>query len=235
MRLHVVNPNTSASMTRTIAAAAHATAPPDVEIVATTSPRGPASIEGHHDGAMAVPGLLQRITEAEADGVDAHIIACFDDTGLHAARCAATRPVVGIGEAACLLACQLAERFIVVTAAPVSVPVLEANLRLNGLATRCAGVRAAGVAVLDLAHATGETDPVAAALRQAARDVPDAALVLGCGGMAEMAERLSHDLDRPVIDGVAAAVQLASGLARLGHRTVKTGGYAAPRNKETQA
>lgn len=212
MRLHVANPNTSAGMTATIAEAARRAAAPGTEITASTSQSGPASIEGPLDGAMAAPGLLAEIERASS--ADAHVIACFDDTGLDAARGLVRVPVVGIGEAACLLAMQLAERFVIVTAAPVSVPVLEGNLRRNGLGARCAGVLAAGVAVLDV---EGEPGTVERAARDAAARFPDAAVVLGCAGMADLAGRLSGELDRPVVDGVGAAVILAEGIVRLGH------------------
>jgi len=52
--------------------------------------------------------------------------------------------------------------------------------------------------------------------------------VLGCAGMADLAAELSQQYGVPVVDGVASAVQLAQSLARLGLRTSKRGGYAAP-------
>ncbi len=218
MRIHVANPNSTAWMTETIARSAREAAGPGTEIRATTNASGPASIEGPVDGARAVPGLLDLVLAAEAE---AHVVACFDDTGLEAARMLTRRPVVGIGEAACLVATQLAHRFVVVTAVPVSVPVIEGNLARTGLAARCAGVRSAGVAVLDIAsHGSGD-DPVAAAVRRAAREVPGAAIVLGCAGMAALARHLSAELDRPVVDGVAAGVTLAEGLARTGLGTAR--------------
>ena len=90
------------------------------------------------------------------------------------------------------------------------------NLVRSGLMARCAEVRAAGVAVLDIdGHGAGDA-PVATAIRKAAADYPGAALVLGCAGMAELAHDLSAELGRPVIDGVAAGVSLAAGLVRCG-------------------
>ncbi len=213
MRLHVVNPNATERMTETIAVAARAVAGPDVEIAVSTNRAGPASIEGPVDGARAVPGLLDLIATTEAD---AHVIACFDDTGLEAARVLTRRPVVGIGEAACIHATQLAHRFVVVTSAPISVPVIEDNFVRTGLMGRCAEVRAAGVAVLAIGQHDANDDPVARAIRQAAADHPGAALVLGCAGMADLARALSAELGRPVIDGVAAAIGLATGLVRSG-------------------
>ena len=59
-KILIVNPNTTASMTATIAAAAREVAATGTEIVAVTSSMGPASIEGFYDEAFAVPGLIQR-------------------------------------------------------------------------------------------------------------------------------------------------------------------------------
>ncbi len=58
---------------------------------------GPVSIEGYYDEVFAMPGMLRRIREAEATQVIGHVIACFDDTGLDAARSIAAAPVIGIG------------------------------------------------------------------------------------------------------------------------------------------
>ena len=95
MEILVVNPNTTASMTDKIRAAAaggglarHADHRVNPEI-------GPESIEGYYDEALAVPGLLAEIGKGEARGVAGHVIACFDDTGLDAARALAAAPVVG--------------------------------------------------------------------------------------------------------------------------------------------
>ena len=100
MRILVVNPNTTRSMTRTIEAAARAAAAQGTMIEAATSAMGPVSIEGYYDEAFALPGLLAEIRRGEAGGAQAAVIACFDDTGLDAARSMAAIPVVGICEAA---------------------------------------------------------------------------------------------------------------------------------------
>ena len=236
MRLHIVNPNSTTSMTEKIAIAARRVATPDTEIVATTSHSGPVSIEGYHDGALALPGLLAQIDANEstkAEGpADAHIIACFDDTGLDAARCVASAPVVGIGEAAYHIACLVARRFSVITTLSRSIPVLEENLARYGLASRCARVRASEVPVLSLEDpASGAhrriSDQVAAAIREDRAD----AVVLGCAGMADLCADLADEHGVPVVEGVSASVRLAEALVVLGLKTAKTGGWAFPRAK----
>ena len=230
MRLLVVNPNTTQSMTEKIGEAARAAALPSTEIVAVNPDAGPPSIEGYYDEVFAIPGLIGEMRRAGP--VDATIIACFDDTGLEAARSFSAAPVIGIGEAAFHMASLIAGKFSVVTTLSRSVPAIEHNLVRYGLASRCARVRAAEVAVLELEI------PGSAARGRISREIDRAiqedaaeAIVLGCAGMADLAAALGREHGLPVIDGVAAAVKLAEALVGLGLKTSKLGGYAAPLSK----
>ncbi len=228
MRIRLVNPNTTASMTETAERAARLVAAPGTMIEPVTSSMGPVSIEGYYDEALAVPGLLVEVARAEADKADALIIACFDDTGLDAARALATMPVVGLCEAAVATAAFIAPRFSIVTTQPRSVVPIEALVSRYGMTGRCR-VRAADVAVLDL------EDPKSGAVEKLRREVATAldmdradAIVLGCAGMAELARALSEEFEIPVIDGVAAAVKQCEALVGLGLKTAKRGAYARP-------
>ncbi len=125
MRILLVNPNTTASMTEKAAAAGRQVAGAGTQILSATSSMGPASIEGHYDGAMALPGLMAALRRGEAQGADAAVIACFDDTGLDAARSLASIPVLGLCESALMTAGFLAQRFSVVTTLERSRVLLE--------------------------------------------------------------------------------------------------------------
>jgi Asp/Glu/hydantoin racemase len=102
-------------MTEKAVAAARRVASPGTEIIAVTSGHGPVSIEGYYDEAMSLSSLLQAIRQHQDH--DAVVIACFDDTGLDAARCLTDKPVVGIGEAGYRMAAMLSNRFAVVICA----------------------------------------------------------------------------------------------------------------------
>jgi allantoin racemase len=226
MRVHLVNPNTTASMTEKIGAAARAAASPGVEIVATNPAYGPESIEGYYDEAFSIPGLIEEIRNSQAD---AFVIACFDDTGLDAARCATDAPVVGIGEAGFHMASLIAERFSVVTTLARSIAPISHNLARYGLASRCARVRASDVAVLALEDpASNACATIRAEIEAALREDRAEAIVLGCAGMTDLAVALSEAVGVPVLDGVACAVGLAETLVRLGLHTSKRSTYAAP-------
>ena len=63
MRLLVVNPNTTASMTEKIGEAARSAASQGTEIIAANPESGPASIEGYYDEVFAIPGADRRNAE----------------------------------------------------------------------------------------------------------------------------------------------------------------------------
>ena len=227
MRILVVNPNTTAGMTANIAVAARRIAAPGTEIVALTSPHGPASIEGYYDEAMSLAGLLQAVREAQ--DYDAVIIACFDDTGLDALRCLTDKPVVGIGEAGYRMAAMLCNKFSVVTTLARSVPALEHNLTRYGMDRQCQRVRSSEVPVLELEHANPAAykkieDEIGRAIAEDRAE----AIVLGCAGMADLAAAMSERFGVPVLDGLACAVGLCESMVRLGLRTSRAGGYAPP-------
>ena len=112
---------------------------------------------------------------------------------------------------------------------PRSVPAIEHNLVRYGLAARCIGVRASDIAVLDLDEADSSARRrISNEIRSSVDNDRAEAIVLGCAGMADLAASLSAEFGVPVIDGVAAAVVLAEGLATMGLRTSKRGGYARP-------
>src|SRR3954464_10173813 len=227
-RILIVNPNTTASMTKTIGEAARAVASPGTEISDVTSSMGPVSIEGFYDEAFAVPGLIQAFLGGP--DADAGIIACFDDTGLDAARSAAPFPVVGICEAALVTAGQLAKRIAVITTLPRSIVPLEELVRRYGFAER-AVVTACNVSVLALEKPDSDAEEklnaeIAQALEKGAE-----AIVLGCAGMADLAAQLSQKFDIPVVDGVAAAVKQAEALIALQLTTSRRGAYAFPAGK----
>lgn len=209
MRLMIVNPNSTVTMTVGIVAAARAAAAPDVTVEGRTNTGAPPAIQGPKDGAAAVPGMLEIIAGAQGEGFDAAIIACFDDPGLAEARAATTIPVIGIGQAA-FLAAMVHGRFSVITTLPVSIPVVEENIRAYGMAEVCGKVHASGLPVLSL-----EQDPetargtLATCAKTAARQDDVQALVLGCAGMAPFARAMQGASGLPAVDGVAAAVGLA--------------------------
>ena len=228
MRVLLVNPNTTASMTAEMLDSARRVASHDTEIVGVTAAHGVASIDGHHDELLGAVAVTEAI-RAHSGGYDAAVIACFGDPGLYAARELTPVPVVGIAEASFLMALTLGHRFSVLTTLDRGVPPIEDTIARYGLASRCASVRATRMTVLE---ADADPDAASEALeeegRRALTDDGADVLCLGCGGMVELRERLESALGVPMIEGVPAAVAIVEGLVRCGLRTSKVRGFKAP-------
>ncbi|MBW0172228.1 MAG: aspartate/glutamate racemase family protein [Hydrogenophaga sp.] len=232
MKIRVINPNTTAAMTDTIAQAARRVAGPGTQIVATQPAGGPVSIESHFDEAVAAVGVAEEVMAGERDGTDAYVIACFGDPGLLSARELTRAPVIGIAEAAFHLAAMISTRFSVVTTLGRTGIIAEHLLAQYGFAHQCRRVRAAEIPVLDLEH-----DPQAALRRiiqesqRAKEEDGIGAIVLGCGGMADLTDTIAKAVGLPVVEGVTAAVKLAESLVHLGLQTSKHGDLDFPRPK----
>ena len=209
MKLAYINPNATVGMTTGVVTAARK-ALPEADIFGLTNTSGPVAIQGKADGDAAVPGLLSLLPVARAQGAQAIVIACFDDTGLNEARARAGCPVLGIGQASYVMAQLLGLRFSVITSMAISVPVIEENIREQGFAEICASVRASGLPVLTIDEGAPETiDRIAAEIETARLEDAATCAVLGCAGMAPLQGALAARTSLRLIDGVSASALLA--------------------------
>ena len=226
-RLGLLNPNTDRHHTDAMAGVARAALPAGCDVLAVTSPRGPSSIESAADTVIAAAEVAGMV-RAHPD-VDAYLIACFGDPGLAAARELTAVPVVGIGEAAYIAAGLVAGRFAVITTLRRGIPELEDSIAARGIAARCAGVLSLDIPVAEQGAAFPDTtQAIVAASRRAVQELGAEALILACGGMADVAQAVQEAVGVPVCDGVAFGSLLAYSLWRTGIATSKTGTYAAP-------
>lgn len=216
MKILVINPNSTASMTEKIGQCAQEAASAGTVIEAVNPTDSPPAIQGAEDGDAALPHLFELFEKATSEGAwDAIIIACFDDTGLGELKNRSRVPVIGIGEAAFHCAMLLGARCCVVTTLPVSVPVIEKNINEYGFSSRITGVRASDIPVLDLERRPDESfQRLSEEVAEAIRKDPECVIALGCAGMADLASKLAEKHSVPVVDGVKSAVGLAEVLVR---------------------
>ena len=231
MRILVVNVNTTQSMTDSIGRTARSVAAPGTEIVPLTPIFGADSVEGNYESYLAAIAVMETVRQYDQP-YDAVIQAGYGEHGREGLQELLDVPVVDITEAAASTAQFLGHKYSVVTTLDRAVPLIEDRLKLAGLDARCASVRASGLGVLDL-----EADPdaaVEAIVAEAVRAVQEdhaEVICLGCGGMAELNERVAARTGVPIVDGVAAAVTIAESLVRMGLTTSKVRTYAPPRPK----
>lgn len=97
-----------------------------------------------------------------------------------------------------------------------------------GMSHLCRQIRAIDLPVLDLETDTEIKTIILEECRKAISEDDCGAIVLGCGGMADLASQIGNILNIPVIDGVSAAVKFVEALAGLKLFTSKTGDLAYP-------
>ncbi|WP_454658585.1 aspartate/glutamate racemase family protein [Bosea beijingensis] len=210
LRILVINPNSNEMVTEGLRQAlvplAFAEGP---EILCETLREGPVGIETQeHVESVTLP--LRRRVEAAGD-VDAFVIACYSDPGLHVAREGTASPVFGIAECGVLTALTRADRFGVIAIKSRSIPRHIRYLRQMGLMDRLAGERPLEMSVAESASGEGTLQRMIAIGREL-RDADGAgAIVMGCAGMARHRRPLEDALGVPVIDPTQAAVAMAIG------------------------
>lgn len=194
---------------------------PETTVDAVSLTRGTASIESEYDEALAAPGILDRIAEAKADGVDGVFITCFGDPGVHAAREIIEVPVVGGYEPAMLTAMSLGERIGIVTVLPNVLPMLHSLSRRYGIDNRVGAVRVIDLPVLGLEDRQTMVDRLYEQSLDLIRTNDADVLVLGCTGMLGVVRELMDKLAAaghrvPVVDPTGAALTWLEGSHRLG-------------------
>ncbi|WP_245973947.1 aspartate/glutamate racemase family protein [Bosea caraganae] len=209
-RILVINPNSNEAVTeglrQAVAPLAFAEGP---EIICETLRDGPFGIETQeHADSVTIP--LRRRVEA-ADDVDAFIIACYSDPGLHVAREGTASPVFGIAECGVLTALTRADRFGVIAIKSRSIPRHIRYLRQMGLMDRLAGERPLEMSVAESASGEGTLDRMIAVGTELKERDGAGAIVMGCAGMARHRRPLEQALGIPVIDPTQAAVAMAIG------------------------
>jgi allantoin racemase len=231
MRILVVNVNTTESMTESIGQQARKVAAAGTEIVPLTPRFGAESVEGNFESYLAAVAVMDRVLSYDG-AYDAVIQAGYGEHGREGLQELLDVPVVDITEAAASTAMFLGHRYSVVTTLDRAVPLIEDRLMVAGLTGRCASVRASGMSVLELESDPGRAVQAIVNAAEAAVTQDHAEVIcLGCGGMAELEEKVRDRTGVPVVDGVTAAVTIAESLVRLGLSTSKVRTYARPRAK----
>lgn len=233
MRIFVINPNTSSSMTDHIRREMERIKRPETELTVVNPQHGPASIESAYDEALAVSPTLELVHQANDQGYDAIVLACFSDPGLDAAREISDIPVIGIEEATLHIAAMLGHKFSITTTAPRRIPTRELHVRMRGLEASFASALPLEMSVLEMdAEPEKAQARILKVARQAIEEDGAEVIVLGCAGLAGYAEAVERELGILVLDPTAVAFKVAEAIADLGLRHSKVRRFARPSAKE---
>ena len=204
----VINPNSNETVTEGISKELQSFNFSDgPEIVCVSLSQGPFGIESQAD-IESVKLPLRKMVSDRKD-IDAFVIACYSDPGVHMCREATDRPVFGIQECGVLAAMAKGERFGVIALQESSIRRHLIYLRQMGVMERFAKERAANLSVEKCASGEKTFDKLFTVAQQL-RDQDQAdTIILGCAGMASHRSSLESRIGIPVIEPVQAAVSMA--------------------------
>lgn len=221
MRLLLINPNTSASITDLVARRARETAPAGTEFDVVTARFGPRYIGSRAGSAIAAHAALDAFAASWRPVHAGVLLACFGDPGLDALDEVAPVPVTGMAAASMRMAVRRASRVGMLTGGERWVPMLTefvAGLGLGGNLVCVRAVSATGAQIAaDPESAFGEL----AAQANAAAELDGAEIViLGGAGLTGLVPALQSRVRVPLLDSLECAVghlvELA-GVPKIGH------------------
>jgi len=182
---------------------------------------GPTSATDAVSLALMVPGVLKRVEEAEREGYDAIVNACFGDPGLEAAKTASKIPVVGLGESSYHIACLLADRIGLITLTQEWAPIFWRRAKVYGVADRITSIKTVDIPVIEFRQRRDELE--ARFIELAKEHISEGAqlIITACGGMfpilgSETVKRLKSGLGITIVDPTATALAVAEVLVNLG-------------------
>lgn len=231
MRLLLINPNISDSVSALIRAEAERSAAPGTTIEVLTAPLGVAYIETRFEALIGAWAAAQLAAEHH-ERCDAIVVAAFGDPGLAALREALPCPVTGLTEAALASACLLGRRFSIVAISQRIRAWYRETVDANGLGSRLASIRALDEPLADIGRV--QDDQGERLLRLAERCVADDGadvIVLAGAPLAGLARSLRGRLPVPCVDGVSSAVRHAETLVALQPGRARAGSFAPPPHK----
>jgi allantoin racemase len=233
MRILIINPNTSESMTAKIREVADRAKRDDCEITVICPTRGPITLESSYDEAYAIAPTIDLVKQANTEAYDAIILACFCDVGVEAAKEISSVPVLGLEEATLSIALLLGDKFGIMTEKRPRVAMKKLHVRRHGLLERMACIRPLELSVAELDADPERTKAAGMALaRRMVEDDGAEVIIMGCAAMAGYGDDLERELGVPVLDPLKVTVKVAEALVEMGVTHSRVGLYAPPTPKE---
>ena len=189
---------------------------PDTELCMECLTDTKVSLDSALDAVMAGPEIVKRAIQAEKDGFDAIVLYCFSDPALDACREAVSIPVVGGGQASCLVSAMVGRQSGILITDKKRLPEKMAFRYQTGVVPD--NIRS--MSGVDLSHVDiwKDREKTVEILADAGKRLIEKdgvqVIILGCLSFLGLAEPLSQKLQIPVIDAAKAAVSMAESLVR---------------------
>jgi allantoin racemase len=230
VKILVINPNSSETVTGAIMDSARRAASSGTELIAVTTKGGTRNIDSALGDYLSGGYMIRTCLESvPVHAPDAVVLAGFGRVGIDALKEALAIPVVSIAEASMALACLLGHRFTTLTMLQQFVPYQQDLVRLYGFEARCASVRAIDVNVEECVTNRAKTlRELEEQIRQIVAEDRAEVVILACAGLCGYEGELSRLARVPVLDPVAVAVKVAESLVGLGLSHSKARKFAFP-------
>lgn len=228
MKLLLINPNISDSVSELIRSEAQRSAAPGTEIEVLTAPFGVAYIETRFEAVIGAAAVAELAAQHHSRA-DAIVVAAFGDPGLAGLREVSPVPVTGLTEAALASAHLLGHRFSIIAISQRIQAWYREMVESYGFIDRLASIRAldrplSSIGGVQQEHAQALKDLAERAVREDGAEV----IVLAGAPLAGLARSLKGQLPVPVVDGVSSAVRHAETLVALQPGRARLGSFAPP-------
>ena len=231
MKILLINPNTSESVSELIRSEALRSASAGTEIEVLTAPFGVAYIETRFESLIGAYATAQVAAEHHRR-FDAVVVAAFGDPGLTGLREVLPVPVIGLTEAALASACLLGHRISIIAISQRIQAWYREVVESNGLISRLASIRALNQPLESIGEVQEDHAKVLKSLSERAVDEDGAEVIVLAGApLAGLARSLRGQLPVPVVDGVSSAVRHAESLVALQPGIARAGSFAPPPQK----
>jgi allantoin racemase len=219
MKILVINPVGTARYDQSDLEYLRGKASKETELEVISLTKGQEEITTFQSQVEICPEVLKILRERS---YDAAIINCFANPCIDAAKETADKPVVGPGEAALYLSLLLGDSISIISPVDLTVPQFRLNVRKMGIEKRISSIRSVKIEVRNLGNDTEITK--SAILREAknALEVDGAdVIVLGCTGMAYIADAIRGSLPVTIIEPLEASLKVAELLVQTNLRQSK--------------
>ncbi|EOF4703024.1 aspartate/glutamate racemase family protein [Klebsiella oxytoca] len=234
MRLLIVNPNITQSVTALIETEARRTAAADTQIIMATAQSGVAYIETRFE-ALLGGHAVATIAGQRLGSYDALLVAAFGDPGLLPLREVLDVPVIGMTESALMTAAQLGPRFSIIAISRRITGWYRECVDRYGMLSRLASIRYLDSPLRDAGSVQLEhAERLLALCHQAVNDDGADVLILAGAPLAGLARALAGKIPVPVVDGVSCGVAQAQVLYHLDSGIAMAGSVAPPPLKPNQ-
>lgn len=171
--------------------------------------------------------MMVNAVKAEKDGYDAFIVGHFQDSGLYEVRSMVDIPVIALGEASMLYACQLGQHIGIITINPRFIPGHRHQIRKYGLEHRVTGVHGMSFEPGQIMSAIGDDEKLFAVKSQfEEQGLPlvqqGCDILIPAGGIPMLLFSAIHDHRvgaAPVVNGIPIVVKMAEMAVMLGRLT----------------